>query len=245
MIKIKRSTVRKHCLEIIKNKKLLISIYIVLGVLFALLSDFDTSYFQKGLDDLGSKNLSMKTACVYDFTLILICGLNYIDEYPSCKLAQSIYLDFKLGAMKKISTIDYRSYQAMGTGELVQKIEGGVVAGKSILFYFYFKFFRELIPSIIFSLIFIAKIDNRIMIFILVGYIAIFLVTKVLLKYLYKIKGRFLNNEELFNKYLIRSFMELVVFRIHKRFNYEIGKATNVAEEIVSSNLYFSRISYL
>jgi ATP-binding cassette subfamily B protein len=150
-------------------------------------------------------------------------------------LSESIYLDFKLKAMEKMSTIDYSYYQSLGTGNLVQKIENGASSGKGILFDFYFRLFRELIPSIVFSLIFIANINKNIMIYIAVGYILVFVITNILLKYLYRIKARILNNEEIFNKYLIRSFMELVVFRIHKKFQQELCKSTNAAEEIVES----------
>ena len=225
----------KHYLEILNKKKLWVTIYILLGIVLALLNSFSASYFQKVLDDFGSNALSITTLCVYGFVLIIICGLNYIDEYPSCKLSESIYLDLKLKALRKMSTIEYKYYQSLGTGNLVQKIENGANAGKSIIFDYYFKLFRELIPSIIFSLIFIASIDKNIMIYIGIGYIFVFIVTNMLLKYLYNIKAHILNNEENFNKYLIRGFMELVVFRTNKRFKDEIRKAANASDEIVKS----------
>ncbi len=225
----------EHYLDILNKKKLLITIYILLGIVLALLNAFSASYFQKVLDDFGDKTLSFTTICIYAFVLVLICGLNYFDEYPSCKLSQSIYLNFRLKALTKMSTIDYRYYQSLETGNLVQKIENGANAGKSILFDFYFRLFRELIPSIVFSLIFIAYIDKNIMIYIVIGYVLVFVVTNILLKYLYLIKAHILNNEEIFNKYVIRGFMELVVFRTNKRFEHEIEKAINTSKEIVKS----------
>lgn len=225
----------KHYLEILNKKKLWIIIYILLGIVLALLNSFSASYFQKVLDDFGANTLTITTLCIYGFVLIIVCGLNYIDEYPSCKLSESIYLDLKLKALRKMSTIEYKYYQSLGTGNLIQKIENGANSGKSILFDFYFKLFRELIPSIIFSLIFIASIDKTVMIYIGIGYAFVFIVTNILLKYLYNIKAHILNNEENFNKYLIRGFMELVVFRTNKRFKDEISKATNASQEIVKS----------
>lgn len=225
----------RHFFDIIKRKKLWITIYILLGIVLALLNAFSASYFQKVLDDFGDKSLSIRTIAIYAVVLILICGLSYFDEYPNSKLAESIYLDFKLRAMEKMSTIDYRCYQSFGTGNLVQRIENGARSGKGILFDFYFRLFRELIPSIVFSLIFIANISRNIMIYIAGGYILVFIVTNILLKYLYRIKARILNNEEVLNKYLVRSFMELVVFRIHKKFQQEISKAADAADEIVGS----------
>ncbi|GCD10851.1 ABC transporter ATP-binding protein [Clostridium tagluense] len=225
----------KHYLEILKKKKLLVVIYILLGIVVALLNAFSASYFQKVLDDCGDKTLSITTICIYGFVLVLICCLNYSDEYPSCKLSQSIYLEFKLKAFRKMSTIDYRYYQLLGTGNLIQKIENGANAGKSILFDFYFRLFSELLPSIVFSLIFIANIDKNIMIYIVIGYVLVFVVTNILLKYLYDIKAHILNNEEVFNKYVVRGFMELIVFRTNKKFKHEIGKTTIASEEIVKS----------
>jgi len=231
-----------HYLDILKKKKLWISIYILLGIVLALLNAFSASYFQKVLDDFGDKTLSTTTICIYGFVLLLICGLNYFDEYPSCKLSQSIYFNFKLKALRKMSTIQYKYYQLLGTGNLIQKIENGANAGKSILFDFYFRLIRELIPSMFFSLIFIANIDKNIMIYIAIGYVFVFVVTNVLLKYLYKIKARILNNEEIFNKYVVRGFMELVVFRINKKFDREISRAMKTSEEIVKSKTQMKMI---
>ncbi|MFA9379206.1 MAG: ABC transporter ATP-binding protein [Lachnotalea sp.] len=225
----------KHYLEILNKKKVLVAVYILLGIVLALLNAFSANYFQKVLDDFGYKTLSITTICIYGFILVLICCLNYFDEYPSCKLSQGIYLDFKLKALRKISTIDYRCYQSLGTGNLIQKIENGANAGKSILFDFYFRLFSELIPSIVFSLIFIANIDKNIMIYIAIGYVFVFVITNILLKYLYKIKEHILNNEEIFNKYIVRGFMELIVFRTNKRFDHEIEQSTTASEEIVKS----------
>lgn len=225
----------KHYLDILNKKRLWIIIYILLGIVLALLNSFSASYFQKVLDDFGDNTLSITTLCIYGIVLVLVCGLNYFDEYPSSKLSQSIYLDFKLKALRKMSTLDYKYYQSLGTGNLVQKIENGASAGKSIIFDFYFRLFRELLPSIFFSLIFISSIDKNIMIYIAIGYVFVFGITNILLKYLYKVKERILNNEEIFNKYLIRGFMELVVFRTNRRFEYEIDKATNASQEIVNS----------
>jgi len=232
----------RHCLDILKRKKLWITIYILLGIVLAMLNAFSASYFQKVLDDFGDKTLSTTTICIYGFVLLLICGLNYFDEYPSCKLSQSIYFNFKLKALRKMSTIQYKYYQLLGTGNLIQKIENGANAGKSILFDFYFRLIRELIPSMVFSLIFIANIDKNIMIYIAIGYVFVFVVTNILLKYLYKIKARILNNEEIFNKYVVRGFMELVVFRINKKFNHEISRAIKTSEEIVKSKTQMKMI---
>lgn len=232
----------KHYLDILKTKKFWTTSYLLLGVFLSLLQTFSASYFQKVLDDFGNHQLSRQTIIVYALILLSICGLNYFDEYPSTKLSESIYLDFKLKAMNKISLIDYSTYQTLGTGNLIQKIESGALAGKAILFDFYFQLLRDLIPSVFFSLIFIMAINKNILFYILIGYLLIFVITNILLKYLYHIKSHILNNEELFNKYLIRSFMELVVFRLHKKFPQETKKATHAAEQIIASKIHMKLI---
>ncbi|WP_105617379.1 ABC transporter ATP-binding protein [Vallitalea okinawensis] len=225
----------KHCADSLKTNKLLITFYILIGITLALLNAYSATLFQKVIDTFGDKTLFNETIWIYGFVLILICGLDYFDEYPSCRLSESIYYDFKIKALKKMSTIDYQYYQSLGTGDLVQKIENGANAGRNILFNFYFRLISELLPSIIFSLIFIAKIDKHIVVYVMVGYVLIFVITNILLKYLYEIKAHILNNEEIFNKYLVRGLMELSVFRTNKRYDYEISETTQISKDITHS----------
>lgn len=235
IFKSERSTVMRYILEILKDKKLLVISYILAGIGVALLNAFGARYFQKVLDNFGAHTLNTRTIMIYGTVLALTYIISYLDEYPSRKLSQGIYLDFKIKAMKKISVMEYKSYEGLGMGNLVQRIENGADAGKQIVFDFYFEVFRNLVPTVIFSLIFIANIDKSVMIYILIGYVFVFIVTNILLKYLYKIKERILNNEEIFNRYLIRGFMELVVFRIHKKFEKEIQNTEQVAADIVKA----------
>ena len=84
-----------------------------------------------------------------------------------------------------------------------------------------------------FSLFFIAQIDIRIMYIIFVGYILVFIVKNILLKCIYSVKKEVLINEEGFNRKLTRGFMELVVFRIYRRFENEIKQCVNMEDNIV------------
>ncbi len=227
----------KHFSDILQKNKLLIIFYVLLGILLAFLNTFNASYFQKVIDDFGNTSISATTIIFYGLILVLLCVLSYLDEYPSRKLSEGLYLDFKIKALKKISIIEYTYYESLGTGNLVQKIESGSEAGKSILFDFFLQVLRDLVPCIIFSLIFIAKISIPIMFSIIVGYIIVFAITNLLLKYLYHIKENILTNEEMLNRLMIRGFMELVVFRINKRFQCEINKAASTGKEIVNSKV--------
>lgn len=73
------------------------------------------------------------------------------------------------------------------------------------------------------------------MIIIIVGYIIVFAVTNIILKYLYNIKKNLQFNEEGLNKLLTRGFMEMVVFRINRRFKKEIEKVNLLSEDITNS----------
>ena len=69
-----------------------------------------------------------------------------------------------------------------------------------------------------------------------------FLITNLLLKLLYRMKERMLDNEELLNHYLTRGFMEMVVFRLNRQFSREIHKAERSKDEIVRSKIGISFI---
>lgn len=150
------------------------------------------------------------------------------------KLGNEIYLDVKVIALRKIGRMDYSAYQKLGTGKLVQQIENGANAGKGVLYDFWFCVVRNLLPTIFFSLYFIWKIDTTITCFLLAGYAAVFLVTNLLLKGLYQVKEKILANEEAFNHFLVRGFMEMPVFRMKHQFPDEVKKALHAKRVIVS-----------
>jgi ATP-binding cassette subfamily B protein len=238
----KRSTVMNYLVEIAKKNKFLVCIYLLSGILIAFLSNFSANYFQRLIDKFNDGSLAVSNIIIYGFVLAIVCVLDYLDEYPGRSLEHGIYIDLKLKALNKISRIDYQVYQSMGTGKLVQKIENGASAGKGVLFDFLFCLFRQLCPSILFSMIFIYSINKKVMLIILIGYIAVFFITNLLLKVLYQIKERILSNEEMMNRILVRGFMEMVVFRINKRFKHEIEKAELAKKEIVNSKVKMTLI---
>lgn len=227
----------KYLKEIVKKNKVLVFVYIVSGMFIAFLKNYSADYFQRLIDRFNMRTLNAGTILIYGAVLTVLCFVNYLDEYPGEKLKHGIYLDLKMLALKKISVIDYESYETIGTGKLLQNIENGASAGKSILFDFYFCLIRELVPSVLFSMFFIYKINRYIMLAILAGYAAVFIITNLLLKALYRIKERILSNEEKLSSYLVRGFMEMVVFRVNKRFKYEIEKAGRAKNQIVDSKV--------
>ena len=150
---------------------------------------------------------------------------------------------FKLLSLRKISTIDYTEYQKIGTGKLVQRIENGSSAGRNVVFNFWLRLIRDLLPTIVFSVYFIWKIDKKITYILFVGYILIFIITNILLKFLYKIKEKILNSEELFNHFSGQGLMEIFGVPYEQTVSSEIKEKPIVQkEDIVSSKVKMNMI---
>ncbi|MDD6464618.1 MAG: ABC transporter ATP-binding protein [Coprococcus sp.] len=232
----------RYIKEILKNNRIWVLAYIGLGIFNAFMANYKTDYFQKVIDGLSAGTLTFAGVITYGLILLVNYCMNYLDNYPEKKLEYGIYLDFKLLSLRKISTIDYTEYQKIGTGKLVQRIENGSSAGRNVVFNFWLRLIRDLLPTIVFSVYFIWKIDKIITYILFVGYMLIFIITNILLKFLYKIKEKILNSEELFNHFLVRGFMEMLVFRMSKQFPSEIKKTRSAKENIVSSKVKMNMI---
>lgn len=224
-----------------KNKKLVFA-YLLIGLFNAFMANFKADSFQRVIDALTQHSLTSYRVLIYGSVLLVSYLMNYADEYPAKKLSHGIFLDFKLMGLEKISRISYQEYQKLGTGKLVQRIENGADAGKGVVFDFWFEVIRNLFPTVLFSILFIWRIDSRITIVLLSGYLVVFLVTNLLLKFLYQMKERVLDNEEALNRFLVRGFMELVVFRMAHQFPSELHKASRARKEIVDAKVKMNLI---
>ena len=232
----------RYIKEILKKNRIWVLVYIGLGIFNAFMANYKADYFQKVIDGLADRTLAFTGVATYGFILLVNYCMNYLDNYPEKKLEHGIYLDFKLLSLRKISTIDYTEYQKIGTGKLVQRIENGSSAGRNVLFNFWLCLIRDLLPTIVFSVYFIWKIDKKVTYVLFLGYMLIFIITNILLKFLYKIKEKILNSEELLNHYLVRGFMEMLIFRMSKQFPNEIKKTNNAKESIVSAKVKMNMI---
>ena len=232
----------RYMKEVLRNNKKWVIVYLLIGLFNAFMSNYKADYFQKVIDGLTDRTITIYGILFYGAILFINYGINYIDEYPSAKLGNEIYLDFKLLALRKIGRMDYSEYQKLGTGKLVQQIENGANAGKGVLYDFWFSVVRNLLPTILFSLYFIWKIDRTITYFLLAGYIIVFLVTNLLLQGLYQIKEKILTNEEELNHFLVRGFMEMPIFRMKHQFPNEVKKALGAKRVIVSSKVKMTMI---
>lgn len=240
--RLERGTVMRYMKEILRKNRIWIIIYLTIGLFNAFMANYKADYFQKIVDGLTDRTITFFGILLYGGILILNYGMNYLDEYPNAKLGNEIYLDFKLLALQKIGRMDYSEYQKLGTGKLIQQIENGANAGKGVLFDFWFCVVRNLLPTILFSLYFIWKIDKKVTYFLVGGYVIVFVVTNLLLKGLYQIKEKILTNEEQLNHFLVRGFMEMPIFRLKHQFPNEIKRASKAKRIIISAKIKMTMI---
>lgn len=219
--------------EVIKNNLKMIVFYVIIGIIINFLDLYLVTYYQKILDAFQFGTLTILPLVIYGILLIVSTILGYVENYPEQQVKNKLYFDFKLQSLKKMKTIDYLSYQKIGTGRLTQKVEDGAEASRDVMVDFWLKIMRWLLPTALFSLIFIYQVKKEFVLFILVGYVIVIIVSNVILKKLYLLKEKILFNQEFLNKHLVRGFMELVVFRTNKKFDTEIQVSKDGIKNIV------------
>lgn len=221
--------------EILSKNKYWVVLYLFFCMNAAFMSGFEASVFQQVIDGFTAGDLALKAILLYGGIRFWCTIADYLNNWPTNKLDTGFLLDFKLLALEKISRMDYGTYRSIGTGKIMQRIENGAAAGRNILFGFWLNLFGSLLPTIFFNVLFIWRISPAITGVLLVSYALVFLVSNLLLKALYRIKERVLACEEQLNHFLVRGFMEMLVFRMERQFPGEIRKAADAKREIVNS----------
>ena len=219
--------------DVIKNNLKMIIFYVLIGIIINFLDLYSVTYYQKILDAFQFQTLTIIPLIIYGALLLISTILGYIENYPEQQVKNKLYLDFKLQSLKKMKSIDYLEYQEIGTGRLTQKVEDGAAASRDIMVDFWLKLFRYLLPTAIFSLIFIFRVKKEYVLFVFLGYIIVVIISNLILKKLYKLKESILLNQEFLNKHLVRGFMELVVFRTNKKYDTEIEVTKDGIKNIV------------
>lgn len=219
--------------EVIKNNLKMIIFYVLIGIIINFLDLYNVTYYQKILDAFQFQTLTIVPLITYGVLLLISTILGYIENYPEQQVKNKLYLDFKLQSLKKMKSIDYLEYQKIGTGRLTQKAEDGATASRDIMINFWLKLFRYLLPTAIFSLIFIFRVKKEYVLFVFLGYIIVVIISNLILKKLYKLKESILLNQEFLNKHLVRGFMELVVFRTNKKIDTELKVTKEGIKNIV------------
>ena len=221
--------------EVLKNNLKMIIFYVLIGVIINFLDLYGVTYYQKILDAFQFQTLTLMPLIIYGALLLVSTILGYVENYPEQQVKNKLYLDFKLQALKKMKSIDYLEYQKIGTGRLTQRVEDGATASRDILIDFWLKLLRWLLPTALFSLIFIFNVKKEFVYFVFLGYVIVIALSNIILKKLYKLKENILDNQELLNKHLVRGFMELVVFRTNKKYDSEIKVTKKGIKNIADS----------
>ena len=167
--------------EVIKSNIKMIIFYILIVIIINFLNLYVVTYYQKILDAYQYKTLTIIPIVIYGLLSVIITVLGYVENYPEQQVKNKLYLDFKLQALKKMQTIDYLSYQKIGTGRLTQKVEDGSTSSTDVLMNFWFKNIRWLLPTALFSLMFIYQVKKELVLFIIIGYILVILISNILL----------------------------------------------------------------
>jgi ABC-type multidrug transport system fused ATPase/permease subunit len=195
-------------------------------------------FFQRLVDRLaGAQQFADVTPVLIGYIALSLGNhvLIYLEGYPRSVLNNGAYQWAKLRAMKKIARIDYLAYQDLGTGQLVQMIENGATATKSILNNFFLDTLRGTLPRVIVSFAIIRYYDQTLFLIILGTYAIWFFLAYRLMNSLRRAVDRMLSNQEDFSKYSTRGFMELVVFRVNRRFPKELERVKGISDEFVRS----------
>nr|HML49340.1 ABC transporter ATP-binding protein [Clostridia bacterium] len=224
-------------LLVLRENRGLAALYVAMGIACAFIESYGPIYLKRVLDGFQYGTLSAALLLGYGGILTVQCVLEYLDNDPVARLPNRIALGLKVLALKKMAVVDYRCQQGLGTGSLIQRIESGAESGKRILYDYYLRMARELFPSIAFSLLFIASIDKRIVLYVAAGYLVVFAISNLLIRRLYRIKERILDSEEHFQNILVRGLTELAVFRLNKRYAHEIRRAEEAAETITGARV--------
>lgn len=228
--------------NVLYKLKGLIAVYIIMGLVSQLMNVLSIVYFQRIIDILSEiKNKADITDYIsiplllYAITTIACCILNYADNYPSTKIENRIYYNFKILAIDKVSKINFLDYANYGTGKIIQIVENGSEAGKNILFGFFIEIFYSLVPGLLFSLIVLGTYSIRIMFVIGIGYVVIFIVSNLMLKKLYNIKEKVLIETEWTSNKYVRALMETMIFRVNRKYKQEKADIGKAYDEIIKS----------
>jgi ATP-binding cassette subfamily B protein len=228
----------KSLLNICREYRVQLILSLTADIAQAFVGLYAIVYFQRVIDRLASvRQFADVSPELVGYITLTICNhvLIYLEGYPRSVLNNGAYQWAKLRAMKKIARIDYLSYQDLGTGQLVQMIENGATATKNILNNFFLDTLRGTLPRVIIAFIFIRYYDQTLFLIILGTYAIWFFLSYRLMNSLRRAVDRMLANQEDFAKYSTRGFMELVVFRVNRRFPKELERVRGISDEFVRS----------
>ena len=103
----------RYMKEIVRKNKIWVLVYLAIGLLNAFMANYKADYFQRIVDGLTERTITISGILLYGAVLVINYGMNYLDEYPTAKLSNEIYLDFKLLALQKLAEWIMRNTQKL------------------------------------------------------------------------------------------------------------------------------------
>ena len=203
----------KYLLIPLRERRVMCVWYLLIGLAARWVDTYSAALFSDVIDALGAGTLTVARGCFYALMLATQIVLYYVEEAPDATLKKGFEWRLRLMAMEKARRADYLSCAQLGTGTLLTRMENGAAAGRDMLM-FYFQCVRELIPGALFSLIFIYGQHRGVFFGVLAGYALVFLVTRLLLSRLERIKEGVLTGEEELGRLSVRALTELIPLRL-------------------------------
>jgi ATP-binding cassette subfamily B protein len=224
--------------QICKDNALVLAAILLVGISQTFIGMASLVFFQRIIDALpGARQLAELSPALTGYIGLTVLNhiLIYLEGYPTSILNQSSALWVRLRAIEKIARIDYLAYQDLGTGSLIQNVENSAEAARGILTGFYLQIVRGILPQMIVSLGFIRYYDTGLFMVILLSYLLLLPVTYYFMRFLRAETEKMLSNQQDFSRFSVRAFMELVVFRINRRFQSEFERVKGLSDEIIRS----------
>jgi len=215
---------------------LVLSAILLVGISQSFVGMYALVYFQRVIDSLpAARELASLAPALSGYIGLSVLNhiLIYAEGYPASILNHSAALWVRLRALEKIARIDYLAYQDIGTGGLVQTVENGAEAARNILSGFYLQIARGILPQTLISLGFVGYYDAGLFLTILLSYAVMLPLTYYLMRFLRAETEKMLASQQDFSRFSVRAFMELVVFRVNRRFQAEFERVKGLSDEII------------
>ena len=81
----------RYMKEILRKNKTWVLAYLSIGIFNAFMANYKADCFQGIVDGLTQRTITIYGILLYGAVLVLNYGMNYLDEYPTAKLANEIY----------------------------------------------------------------------------------------------------------------------------------------------------------
>lgn len=90
----------RYMKEIVRKNRVWVIGYLCIGLFNAFMANYKADYFQKIVDGLTDRTITVYGILLYGAVLIVHFGMNYVDEYPAAKSSGWHWRDCGLTALR-------------------------------------------------------------------------------------------------------------------------------------------------